>query len=56
VIEERRAASLPRLTAAEARQRELENMQALKALGYTESGIVEPAAEGEVGGDDHADH
>lgn len=56
VIEERRAASLPRLTAAEARQRELENMQALKALGYTESGIVDPAAEGELGGGDHADH
>lgn len=55
LIEERRAAALPRLTAAEARQRELENMQALKALGYTESGIVDPAAEGELDGD-HADH
>lgn len=54
-IEERRATALPRLSAAEARQRELENMQALKALGYTESGIVDPAQEGEGSGG-HADH
>jgi len=46
-IEERRAVALPRLTKLEQRQRELENMARLEALGYL-GDIVEPMDEDEA--------